>query len=295
MIESLVTSLRMLAAPADEQMSHLPPRVPHADEMARELADALLLTRQCQSHRLGTLQLEALELLEARLEEYGSAPGTFWTHEAVRHDPRWEEIRRRAAIALAAIGAPEVEDYAPAGPQPVLSGPRLVLRPFALTDAADVQRLAGDRAIADMTLNVPHPYPDGAAERWIATAAALYAHGEEARFAITTAPDGLVGAVGLRIVPRHRHAELGYWIGREFWGRGYATEAARLVVEYGFGELGLHRIVAHHLTRNPASGRVLLKLGMRHEGHAREHVLKWGQFEDLEAYGLLSREYRGQQ
>src|SRR5690606_33382850 len=160
-----------------------------------------------------------------------------------------------------------------------------------LSDAPDVQRLAGDRAIADTTLNVPHPYPDGAAERWIATTDALFAHGEEARFAMTTVDDGLVGSIGLRIVPAHRHAELGYWVGRPFWGRGYATEAAHLVAAYGFEQRGLHRLVAHHLTRNPASGRVLLKLGMRHEGRLREHVVKWDVFEDLEHYGVLSSEY----
>jgi RimJ/RimL family protein N-acetyltransferase len=175
--------------------------------------------------------------------------------------------------------------------QPTLRGPTLVLRPFALGDARDVQRLAGDHAIADTTLNIPHPYPDGAAERWIATSEALYAHGEEARFAVTT-PDGtLVGSVGLRIAPQHRHAELGYWVGRPYWGRGYATEAAHLVVHYGFERRDLHRIIARHLTRNPASGRIMRKLGMRHEGCDREHVIKWGRFEDLDRYGLLRAEY----
>lgn len=264
----------------------MPPHVRHPDELAREFADVLLLTRQCQSHRVGPAQLAALTALEMRL---GREPGdaAFWTPEALRDDPAWREVRRLASAALGTFGIGTV----PSGPQPTLRGPRVVLRPFTLSDAADVQRLAGDRDIADTTLNVPHPYPDGGAERWIATSAALYAHGEEARFAITTPHEGLVGAVGLRIVPAHRHAELGYWIGRGFWGRGYATEAAHLVVGYGFEQRGLHRIVAQHLTRNPASGRVMQKLGMRHEGSLREHIVKWERFEDLEHYGMLSSEY----
>ena len=175
--------------------------------------------------------------------------------------------------------------------QPSLRGPNLLLRPFTPADALDVQRLAGDREIADTTLNIPHPYPDGAAERWIATSEALFAHGEEARFAVTTSDRALVGSAGLRIDPGHRHAELGYWIGRPYWGRGYATEAAHLVVHYGFQQRDMHRIIARHLARNPASGRIMTKLGMRHEGCDREHVIKWGRFEDLERYGLLRREY----
>lgn len=287
-----MTSLQALAAPAEGQVRHLPPHVPHRDELAREFADALLLTRQCQSHRLDPLQLAALAALESRLGEVGAAAdGPFWTAEALRDDPSWREVRRLAAAALTSLGAHPDEATAPFGPQPTLTGPRIVLRPFVLTDALDVQRLAGERAIADTTMNVPHPYPDGAAERWIATSHALFAHGEEARFAVTTREDGLVGAVGLRIAPAHRHAELGYWIGRPFWGRGYATEASHLIVQYGFERRGLHRIVARHLTRNPASGRIMVKLGMQHEGREREHVLKWDRFEDLEYYGLLRREY----
>jgi RimJ/RimL family protein N-acetyltransferase len=85
----------------------------------------------------------------------------------------------------------------------------------------------------------------------------------------------------------HDRAELGYWIGKPFWGRGYATEAARALVQYGFDTLGLHRIYARHLTRNPASGRVLHKIGMTHEGYRRKHEKKWGIYEDDKLYGIL--------
>ena len=79
-------------------------------------------------------------------------------------------------------------------------------------------------------------------------------------------------------------------LGRPFWGRGYATEAARAVIEYGFSVLNLHRIYAMHFSRNPASGRVMEKCGMVHEGRFREHVRKWGVFEDVDLRGIL-REY----
>ncbi len=172
---------------------------------------------------------------------------------------------------------------------PIVHTEHLVLRPLALTDAADVQRLAGDREIASTTGLIPHPYEDGMAEAWIESYAPEYAKGTTLRFAITLAESGeLVGAMGLRIERDHHRAELGYWIGTPYWNRGFATEAARAVIAFGFESLQLHRIHANHLTRNPASGRVMEKAGMRYEGALREHVLKWGVYEDIETYGILA-------
>ena len=177
------------------------------------------------------------------------------------------------------------------GPQPTLLTERLLLRPFAAADAPAVRRLAGERAVADTTLAIPHPYPDGVAAEWIATHASKYAAGAEANFAVTLAPAGeLIGAMGLMVTPAHLRAELGYWIGVPFWGRGYATEAGRAVVAFGFDQLGLHRIQAHYLTRNPASGRVLAKLGMRLEGIHRHAIRKWDIFEDLAHVAILATE-----
>ncbi len=177
-------------------------------------------------------------------------------------------------------------------PQPILRTQRLVLRPFCLEDAPTVQHLAGARAVADTTANIPHPYPDGAAERWISTHSTRFAAGEAAIFAITLLPSGeLIGAIGLEIAREHARAELGYWVGMPYWNQGYCTEAGRAFVEYAFRTLGLHRVHAAHFRRNPASGRVLQKIGMRYEGRLRQHMRKWDSFEDLECYGLLRDEY----
>lgn len=174
-------------------------------------------------------------------------------------------------------------------PMPTLRTPRLLLRPFRAGDAADVQRLAGDRAIASSTLTVPHPYPDGAAEEWIATHAAGWAEKRVLTLAVTIPTgDALVGAIGLELHMPDRRAELGYWIGVPYWNRGYATEAARAMLAFGFERLELHRIMARHLVRNPGSGRVMQKLGMQQEGILRGHVLKWGVFEDLVVYAVLA-------
>lgn len=173
---------------------------------------------------------------------------------------------------------------------PTIVTGRLVLRPFALSDAADVQRLAGDPAIADTTLNIPHPYLDGMAEAWIANHQAQFQEDKGLALAVTLRDDGaLAGAISLLgIDRRHRRAEMGYWIGKPFWGRGYATEAAAAVIAFGFEALGLHKISATHLVRNPASGRVMQKAGMSYEGTMREHVQKFERFEDLAIYGILA-------
>lgn len=176
--------------------------------------------------------------------------------------------------------------------QPILHTRRLVLRPLALADAADVQRLAGAEAVASTTANIPHPYEDGMAEAWINSQPAHLADGTSIVYAITLAETGeLCGAIGLTLKPEHQRAEMGYWIGVPYWGQGYCTEAAAALRDLGFRNLGLHRILAMHLARNPASGRVMQKIGMRHEGTLREHMLKWDVFETLEYYAILRSEW----
>jgi RimJ/RimL family protein N-acetyltransferase len=170
---------------------------------------------------------------------------------------------------------------------------RLVLRPFDESDASTVQQLAGAREIADTTLNIPHPYEDGIAEQWITDHQDQFRAGTHAVFAITKRESGpLIGAIGLTIDDAIKKAELGYWIGLPFWNKGYATEAASRLVAYGFEDLALNRIAAQHLARNPASGRVMQKLGMSHEGTLRQGTMKWGKFEDLEVYAILGSEWR---
>lgn len=175
---------------------------------------------------------------------------------------------------------------------PTLETERLLLRPFALSDSLQVQALAGDAAIADTTLPIPHPYEEGMAEEWIATHLPRYRTGEGVDLAITAKETGgLVGAVSLTIHGGFKRAELGFWIGRKYWNRGYCTEAARTVIEYGFRHLFLNRIYSHHFRRNPASGRVLVKIGMSREGLLRQHALKGERYEDLVVYGILKSDW----
>ena len=176
-------------------------------------------------------------------------------------------------------------------PFPELKTDRLLLRKFQLSDAPDVQRLAGAKEVAAGTF-LPHPYEDGMAERWIADQERIHEEGTAVSFAITLADNAtFIGSIGLNIVQSHRHARLGYWLGLPYWNRGYGTEAVKAVLAYGFGQLNLNRIYAPHFLGNDASGRVLQKAGMTYEGRMREHYLRFGRFVDLELYGLLQREF----
>lgn len=178
---------------------------------------------------------------------------------------------------------------------PKLTTARLLLRPFALSDAKEVQRLAGEFEIADTTLSIPHPYEDGMAEQWIGRHSGDFNAGRRVDFAITSLDEGrLLGAISLVRIESGHQAELGYWIGKPFWNRGFCSEAGREILKYAFLNLGLIRVYANHLSRNPASGRVMRKLGFAHEGSRRQHIRKWGKFEDDELYGLLKRDWQEQ-
>ena len=167
--------------------------------------------------------------------------------------------------------------------QPTLTTNRLTLRPFTQADAQEVQRLAGDARVAATTTTIPHPYPDGAAEAWIATHEGLYRARAEAVFAVTLSSSGaLVGAAGLLdLSEAHARAELGYWTAVEHWSSGYGTEAAGRLVQFAHETLAITRIVARCMARNTASAMVMEKCGLQREGHLIKHVLKNGQYEDI--------------
>ena len=179
-------------------------------------------------------------------------------------------------------------------PQPTLTTDRLLVRPATLADAPRLQALVSDRAIADTTASIPHPYPEGGAETFIATHGPRWTAGTGIVFcAALRESDDLIGVIGLDLNPANDSAELGYWIGLPYWGKGYTTESAAAVVDFAFGVVGLNRIYALHMTRNPASGRVMEKLGLQPEGLLRQAIRKWGRYEDLAVRSMLRSEWEG--
>jgi ribosomal-protein-alanine N-acetyltransferase len=176
-------------------------------------------------------------------------------------------------------------------PLPTLETERLVLRPLAPEDAAAVRALGGDRRVAEMTL-LPHPFGEEEVRRWVEGRLEWAAQGKGRPFSVLLKEDGaLVGHAGLLLDWDNEKAGLYYWMGVPYWGRGYATEAARELVRHAFEDLGLGRVYADHIARNPASGRVLQKVGMSYEGCRRRDFKKWDRFEDLALYGVLAEEW----
>lgn len=175
---------------------------------------------------------------------------------------------------------------------PILETERLLLRRLELTDAPLVYDYMQEREIAANTLLIPYPYPAGAAEEWINRTHQSCDEGEGYNFGLVLkAEERLIGAIGLGLRTDHRRAEMGYWLGKPYWGQGFMPEAARRLIAFAFEVLGLNRIHASAFTRNPASARVLEKCGMTYEGTLRGHFFKWGEFVDAALYAITRDEY----
>ena len=136
---------------------------------------------------------------------------------------------------------------------------RLKLRALAAADAAAIAALGGDWDVASRTGRIPYPYSEAAAQHWLTGVA-----DGEVIFAIQHSAD-LVGLCGYTPRP-DGSADMGYWIGKPYWGRGFATEAARALMAYGFKQGGVKRFTCCPFTDNHVSGRVLAKLGFRATG-----------------------------
>ena len=165
---------------------------------------------------------------------------------------------------------------------------RLILRPFALTDAPEVKALAGDQRISETTLCVPDAYEGGIAESWISTHQRCFYERLGVVFAICLSSGLLIGAGSLTRKGLFNRAELGYWIGISYWNHGYCTEAVKAIVEYGFEALAYHKISGRHFVGNHSSGRVLEKVGMIREGVLQDDVLKDGQYRTVALYGKVN-------
>ncbi|MEN2464903.1 GNAT family N-acetyltransferase [Ornithinibacillus sp. JPR2-1] len=169
---------------------------------------------------------------------------------------------------------------------------RLILRQFTIDDATRVQELAGNKDVSKTTLGIPHPYPLEAAKQWIENHPKMMKNDIFPFAIVLKAEDILIGTMTIRINDTHKKAELAYWIGKEYWGNGYATEAAKEIVRYGFEDLNLNRIWAKAMSKNPASSKVMINVGMKKEGVLKEDILKSGVFEHSDIYGLTRSGYQ---
>ena len=178
-------------------------------------------------------------------------------------------------------------------PTPTLHTARLRLRPFTDADA-DALFALHSSAYVLRYWDAP-PWSERArAERFIATCRQMADEGSGARLAMDRASDGaFIGWCSLtRWNPDYRSASMGYCLDDAAWGHGYATEAARALLQWAFDTLDLNRVQAETDTRNAASARVLEKLGFVREGTLREDCVVNGDVSDSWVFGLIRREWR---
>lgn len=150
---------------------------------------------------------------------------------------------------------------------------RLQLRPPRADDAPRVTELIGEWDVINMLGRAPWPYQLGDAENWITRMELARDEGTEYAFLAEHADDGVIAASGLNLVDKDRAIwEIGYWVGKPYWGRGFVTEAARGVLDWATKEAGISAFVSGHIIDNPASGRVLEKLGFEVAGELTMYV-----------------------
>jgi RimJ/RimL family protein N-acetyltransferase len=145
---------------------------------------------------------------------------------------------------------------------PVLETERLVLRAPQLGDAKAIAKLANDRRIAENTARIPYPYSVTDAKQYIAWARETR---DESAFLVTLDDDVVIGACGVGL-GENENPEIGYWVGVRYWGQGFATEAARAVIDYAFEKFGFEALHSAARVTNPASRRVLEKCGFQWTG-----------------------------
>ncbi|WP_100011323.1 GNAT family N-acetyltransferase [Lentibacillus sediminis] len=169
---------------------------------------------------------------------------------------------------------------------------RLTVRDIELDDAGLIEKYASDYDLAKTTLNIPHPYPKGSAKEFVTASLQAQEEGKLLILAVTVKPENeFIGLINLNINKVFNRAELGYWIAKPFWGKGFGTEAAKEIVRVGFEELKLNRIYAQAFTTNPGSYRIMEKVGLKHEGILKEHVKRNGDYFDIKVYGMTKSEY----
>lgn len=175
---------------------------------------------------------------------------------------------------------------------PDLMTPRLRLRKLNMRDAQDIYRYSRDPEVARHVLWEAHR-SIGDSRAYLRYMLRRYRSHEPASWGIELIETGrIIGTIGFMWVQEdNAAAEVGYSLARDCWGRGFMTEALRAVIQYGFDHMSLNRIEAQHETTNPASGAVMRKCHMQHEGTLRSRLYNKGRYVDVELYAILKRDF----
>ena len=182
---------------------------------------------------------------------------------------------------------------APGAAMKIVVNDQVHLSEFRPSDKDALIERLNERDIYDRTLRIPFPYTDADADAFLARVAkATEQAGQPVHFAIRTGDDALIGGCGLNdfeIGKCHR-AEVGYWLGMPFWGRGIMTAVVKRACRHAFEEFGLVKITAHVSLNNPASARVLEKCGFQQEGLLRKQFIKDGKLVDARLFALFKED-----
>ncbi|MGB5820687.1 MAG: GNAT family protein [Saonia sp.] len=175
---------------------------------------------------------------------------------------------------------------------PKIETERLFLTELTSKDIPEIVKHASNKNISDFTLNLPFPYSEKDAIFWINLANQGFKNRTDIIFGIRLKPENkFIGGIGLTVERKFNRAEIGYWIAEPYWRKGYATEATKSIIQYGFENLDLNKFTSSHLAKNPASGKVMKNSGMTKEGELKEHILKQSEYHDLILYGLTKKDY----
>ena len=174
-----------------------------------------------------------------------------------------------------------------------IDGDRIIIRKLGQRDAPDIYRNIKDKDIAKWTLIIPQPYYPEHAKRFIRLRTYNWKEKTSYAFGIVLRQSGeVIGVVDLSPVNwPNRNAELGCWLGKRYWGKGYMSEAVNLILKFGFGELKLHRIYAWVFEGNIGSQKMLEKTGFKPEGLLRHSQYKRRRWHNELVYGILRGEF----
>ena len=172
---------------------------------------------------------------------------------------------------------------------------RLIIRQFKDEDYKRVYEVCNDYELAKTTLGIPIPYTEEIAKGFIEKTKQRIQENYSYELAVCfkNNPEKVVGCISLvGINPVARKAEMGYWVDRELWCKGIATEASQAIIKFGFEKLNLHSIMARHFKENLASGKVMQKCGMNYVGTMHDNEFRLNEFHDVVYYELLESDLK---
>lgn len=172
---------------------------------------------------------------------------------------------------------------------PEIETKRLFLNQPNENDLENITKILNNPIYSKNTINIPFPYSKDNARFWVELAKEGFKNTNHYIFAIRLKENNeLFGAIDLGIDKRFNKAELGYWIDEKLWNNGYASEAVKAVIDFGFKNLKLKRIFASYFDFNLSSGKVLEKSGMEKEGLLKCHTSKNGEYQNHILYAIIN-------